>query len=187
MDVLDQQPLRAAIHFPIEGKSPWVSILRVMALGSLAALGCIAAMMVILHENGGKDLPFIMMGLGLFLLMEYFIVRLLIVPRFADYGRFRVYPHKVDYFPLGMSGLTVSDNTDTTPMDDFSGLTVRAVPDRGQYKVMLLHAQPGRSICLKTYTAAQPALAHAEALAQALSVAYAPSKVTNKPANSRAA
>jgi hypothetical protein len=121
-------------------------------------------------------------GLAIFLTLEFFVVRGVIVPRIADYGRFRVYPNKVDYYPLGLSGLTVSEASDSEPMDSFSGLTVRAVPDKGQYKVMLLHAQPGRSICLKTYSAPQPALAHAEALAQALSVAYAPSKSVRRAA-----
>jgi hypothetical protein len=109
-------------------------------------------------------------------------VRAIVVPRLADYGRFRVYPNKVDFYPLGLSGLTVSHASDSEPMDSFSGLTVRAVPDKGVYKVMLLHEQPGRSICVKTYSAPQPALAHAEALAQALSVAYAPSKTMKRAA-----
>lgn len=171
---MDHGP-RASIHFPIEGVSPWLYILRVIALGSTGALAVVAAMMVTMHGSGG-DLAVILGGLSVFLVIEYFVVRAIVVPRIADYGRFRVYERKVDYFPLTFTGLTVSTASDSEPIDNFSGLSVHADPQKGQYRVLLNHKERGRTICLKTYHAPEPANSHAEALAQSLHLGYAPFK-----------
>lgn len=169
------QGLRASIHFPIEGRSPWVMVLRAVALGSVSAMLTIAAVMMFVDLGG--DITMIVAGISAFLLLEYFIIRGLIVPRVADYGRFRVYENRVDFFPLGMSGLTVSESGDSEPISSFAGLTVKADTERSVYRVMLLHKeQPGRTVCLKVYNAPQPANSHAEALAQTMGIGYAPFK-----------
>lgn len=167
---MDQSP-RASIHFPIEGRSPWVLILRMIALGSIGALVTVAVLLFMFHDHA-DNIPVILSGLVGFLLMEYLIMRAVIVPRLADYGRFRVYQDKVDFFPLGLTGLTVSEASDSEPITAFSGLTVRAEPEKGRYRVLLLHKQPGRSICVKSYSAPEPAIGHAEALALTMDVGY---------------
>ncbi len=174
LDTMDQG-LRASIHFPIEGRSPWVMILRASATGFAGALVLMIAMATVLDMDG--DMKMIMGGISAFMLLEYFIMRLLIVPRLADYGRFRVYQNKVDFFPLSMSGLRVSEASDSEPITSFTGVTVRGEAERGMYSVMLLHKEKaGRNVCLKTYNAPQPANSHAEALAQTMGVGYVPFK-----------
>jgi hypothetical protein len=175
---MDQGP-RASVHFPIDGRSPWLQILRVIALGSFGALAVVLFMMFAVQ--GVSDETVMMLG-GVcgFLILEYIVIRAVIVPRVADYGRFRVYPQKVDYYPLGLSGLTISTASDSAPLSDFAGITVQAVPNKGTFQVMLLSKQRGRTICLKTYNAAEPAHSHAEALADALRVGYAPHKTIAK-------
>ena len=169
------QSLRASMHFPIEGKSPWIMILRATALGGVGAMAVIAAVVPLLDIGG--DMKMIIGGIAAFLLMEYFIMRLIVVPRMADYGRFRVYQHKVDFFPLGFTGLTVSESSDSEPITSFSGLTVKADAEGRNYRVMLLHKeQRGRHICVKAYNAPQPANSHAEALAQTMGIGYVPFK-----------
>lgn len=165
---------RAAIHFPIEGRSPWVQVLRVTALGSVGAIIAVAAMMIAFQPSG-ENSPLLLCGLAAFLLLEYLVIRAVIVPRLADYGRFRVYHNKVDFYPLGVTGLRVSPASDSEPITAFAGLTVRAEPEKGRYKVLLLHKERGRTICLKTYNAPEPANSHAEALAHSLDLRFRPS------------
>lgn len=169
------ESLRASIHFPIEGRSPWVMILRASAAGFAGALAIMIAMLTVLGMEG--DMKMIMGGIAAFMLLEYFVMRLVIVPRLADYGRFRVYQNKVDFFPLDLSGLRVSEASDSEPITSFTGVTVKGEAERGMYSVLLLHKEkPGRNVCLKTYNAPQPANSHAEALAHTMGVGYAPFK-----------
>ena len=173
--------LRAAIHFPIEGRSPWVQILRIVALGSVGTMAAVSAMLLATNAHG--DMTLVIGGLAAFLLLEYFIIRALVVPRLADYGRFRLYQNKVDFFPLDMTGLSVKDDSDSEPITAFAGIAVQADTERAHFKVMLLHREEkGRTICLKTYTAPEPANSHAEALAQTMGIKYAPYKLAKKVA-----
>lgn len=175
------QELRASIHFPIEGVSPWVMVLRASALGGIGTMAVMAAMVAVLDIGG--DIKMILGGIAAFLLLEYFIMRLIVVPRMADYARFRVYQNKVDFFPLSLTGLGVSAASDSEPITSFSGLSVKADAQKGVYRVMLLHKeQPGRHVCVKVYNAPQPASSHAEALAQAMGIGYAPLKAMKKAA-----
>lgn len=169
------QGLRASIHFPIEGKSPWMMILRASALGGAGTMAVMTAVMPLMDMGG--DMKMILAGIGAFLLLEYFIMRLVIVPRIADYGRFRVYQNKVDFFPLSLSGLRIHEASDSEPISSFSGLTVTADPEGKTYRVMLLHKeQRGRHVCVKSYNAPQPANSHAEALAHTMGINYVPFK-----------
>ena len=163
------------MHFPIEGRSPWLMILRASAAGGLGTLALMAAAVPLMDIGG--DVPLILGGIAAFLLLEYFIMRLIVVPRIADYGRFRVYQHKVDFFPLDFTGLKVSEASDSEPITAFSGLTVKTDSEGKSYRVMLLHKeQRGRHICVKAYNAPQPANSHAEALAQTMGIGYVPFK-----------
>lgn len=170
-----EQGLRASMHFPIEGKSPWVMILRATALGGVGTMAVMAALVSTLDVGG--DMKMVLAGIAAFLLMEYFIMRLVVVPRMADYGRFRVYQHKVDFYPMDFFGLKITDASDSEPISSFSGLAVKADAEGRSYRVMLLHKeQRGRHICVKAYNAPQPANSHAEALAQTMGIGYVPFK-----------
>lgn len=171
--MFDNNGPRATIHFPIEGQSPWVAVLRVVALGSFCTMLVVGGMLFA-FDDMGAHLPLVLGGLAAFLLLEYAIIRAVIVPRLADYGRFRLYAHKVDYYPLDITGLAVSTASDSEPLSAFAGITVKAQAERGRYHVYLMHRERGRSLCLKTYTAPEPANSHAEALAETLRVGYAP-------------
>ena len=163
------------MHFPIEGKSPWMLILRASALGGAGTMAVMAAVVPMMDIGG--DMTMILGGIAAFLLMESFIMRMVVVPRIADYGRFRVYQHKVDFYPLDFTGLRVSEASDSEPITSFSGLTVKTDAEGKTYRVMLMHKeQRGRHICVKAYNAPQPANSHAEALAHTMGIGYVPFK-----------
>ena len=94
------------LHFPIEGHSIWPVILWMLMFSSVAA---VVAAGLVLNLIEISNLPVSQNALtGMiagFMALEYLAVLKLIVPNMTDYGRYRIYPDHVDFYPLVLLGL----------------------------------------------------------------------------------
>lgn len=183
------------IHFPIEGQSPWVMILRIMFMGMIGAVVVITASLNILIPHFAKDgmLPVVLWGITGFLILEYLAVLYLIVPRISHYARFRVYQTKVEFYPLTAFGLRISDRAESVNMGSFSGLTVQPLAndnrrtDRVSYGVYLLSHDKGRTLRLLTNLSRSEAEQQVRELSERLSLGVITAPKPEKSAQKRAA
>lgn len=172
------------IHFPIEGRSACVLLLRIMALGAVAPVVVLSAVFLTIDIGIEPAMAKgLMTGIFIFLLAEFIVIRRLVVPRFMDYARYRIYENKVDFYPLTPTGLGVATTPESVPLNKFEGIAVRSeMKHRPGTRVVLMHARPGRSVVVRQF----PAAGEAQAFAQELAAALKLNVVSPEPAKRKA-
>ncbi len=163
------------LHFPIEGHSIWPVILWMLMFSSVAA---VVAAGLVLNLIEISNLPVSQNALtGMiagFMALEYLAVLKLIVPNMTDYGRYRIYPDHVDFYPLVLLGLGVTEQSRAEPASAFAGVRIHisAAKDRKQrptlYRVDLVHPAKGRTLKLKHFLDMPDAEIYARELADAM-------------------
>ncbi len=177
----------AQVHFPIEGQSPWVNIFRsflvsmiVLAVASIVTLGLFG------KEGSAGTMPWIWNMIGALLIFEYFIFLKVIVPRTADYGRFRVYENRVDFYPLALLGMGVGRAPESVGLQKFKGVAVQeaSAPQDNRtiagYGIFLMGPVRGRTIRLRICSTRLEAEQQAHHLAQIFHLPVVPYKETVK-------
>lgn len=169
----------AGIQFPIEGETHWNKVMRVLALGTVGALIAIGAVFQFFQQDSeaeSSQLGLVMMGLIALLVFEYILFLKVIVPRTANYGRFRLHENAVEFFPLSGMGLSVSTQANKVRIGKFLGLTVRKSRDNKNsfaYNVYLIHPEKGYTVNVKTFDQPQAAHDFAQALGRTLDLQVA--------------
>lgn len=160
------------LHFPIEGHSIWPVILWMLLFSSVAA---VVAAGLVLNMVEISNLPVSESALtGLiagFMVLEYLAVLKLIVPNMTDYGRYRIYPDRVDFYPLVLLGLGVTEQSKAEPASAFAGVRIHIsiAKDRPTfYRVDLVHPAKGRTLKLKHFLDMPDAEIFARELADAM-------------------
>lgn len=143
------------LHFPIEGHSIWPVILWMLMFSSVAAVVVVG---LILNMVEISNLPVsenaLTGAVAGFMALEYLAISKLVVPNMTDYGRYRVYQDRVDYFPLVMLGLCVNNKAQTVTAEAFKGvrINIHVAKDRPTlYRVDLVHPAKGKSLRLKNF------------------------------------
>lgn len=169
----DPQP-----HFPIEGRSPWVFILPLLAAGSVIAMLTMALVLGGFNENGfSRDTQMILCGVALFLVTEFLFIRFGVAPRLSNYGRYRIYEHKVDFYPLSASGFGVASRPEHVPISKFKGVSSFVVETGGRVigaGVFLIHPEKSRTLALKSFVNVEDARSYAQSLADAMHISVIP-------------
>lgn len=166
----------SGVHFPIEGESKWVLTMRLLAAGTI---GAVISIGLVFHFFGGdkssfvesQQLAFILGGIVLLLVFEYFVFLKIVIPRQADYGRYRIHKEMVEYFPLTSFGLGIKEKPDSVAVKKFTGVAVSTAPNKKnklEYGVYLIHQKKGRTITVKTFPVMQEAQEYAHNLAASL-------------------
>lgn len=168
-------PAGPRLHFPIEGHSIWPVILWMLMFSSVAA---VVAVGLVLNLVEISDLPVSENALtGLiagFMVLEYLAVLKLIVPNMTDYGRYRIYPDRVDFYPLVLLGLGVTEQSKAEPASAFAGVRIHisVAKDRKHqptlYRVDLVHPAKGRTLKLKHFLDMPDAETYARELADVM-------------------
>jgi hypothetical protein len=160
------------LHFPIEGHSIWPVILWMLMFSSIVAVvvvGLILNMVEISNLPVSENaLTGVVAG---FMALEYLAVLKLVVPNMTDYGRYRVYPDHVDFFPLVMLGLCVNNKAATVQASDFKGVRIHIHVSKDRptlYRVDLVHAAKGKTLRLKNFLDMPDAELYARELAAAM-------------------
>ena len=167
-------PSGPRLHFPIEGHSIWPVILWMLMFSSVAA---VVAAGLVLNLVEISDLPVSENALtGMiagFLVLEYLAVLKLIVPNMTDYGRYRIYPDRVDFYPLVLLGLGVTEQSKAEPANAFAGVRIHIsiAKDRPTfYRVDLVHPAKGRTLKLKHFLDMPDAELYARELADTMNL-----------------
>lgn len=164
----------ARLHFPIEGHSIWPVILWMLMFSSVAA---VVAAGLFLNMVKISDMPVSENALtGMiagFLVLEYLAVLKLVVPNMTDYGRYRIYPDRVDFFPLVLWGLGVTEQSKAEPASAFSGVRIHISIGKDRptfYRVDLVHPAKGRTLKLKHFLGMPDAQLYARELAETMNL-----------------
>ncbi|MCB9991316.1 MAG: hypothetical protein H6867_08030 [Rhodospirillales bacterium] len=185
---------RGGIDFPIEGESRWVHVMRALAFGVFASLMTIGA---VFHFLGGDDsfvesqqLSMILGGIVFVLLLEYFVFLKIVIPRQADYGRFEIREHKVDFYPLSALGLGIKTHAHPVSMGKFMGITTGRTTDKKgvtSYNVFLVHKDnKGKTIRVSNFADPVEAENYATKLAAVLRLNMVSGLVKKPPEKRRA-
>lgn len=161
------------IHFPIEGQSVWVSVFRVFALGMTGAVVAGVSVFQVLDDGGsGKNVlwPWL---IAVVLIAEFVFLRCVFVPIIANYGRYRIYEHKVDFSPLSIFGAG-GGRVKSEPCSRFSGIAVSPASSGSPVVVYLLHPARGMSVPVRRFRTAEEARHFAQELAAALHLTVIP-------------
>lgn len=162
----------ARLHFPIEGHSIWPVILWMLLFSSIAAIFTLGVTLNIFQISGLPLDKNAMTGLVAgFLVLEYLAVLKLIVPNLTDYGRYRIYPDRVDFYPLVLLGLGVTEQAKPEPVSAFSGvrITISVSKDKPTfYRVDLVHPGKGKTLKLKYFMSMADAQLYARELADTM-------------------
>jgi hypothetical protein len=154
------------VHFPIEGHSPWVNVLRMMVFGS-AATGLVVAGFL-LSDPGFQHAGIVLPVLAGLLIAEFFAVRALIIPRNRDYGRFRITERRIELFPLTPFGLGVAHEPNSLFPSEYEGVSIDLQKGTSLYCVTLIHANRSKNLTARTFANDNDARDYAIALADAL-------------------
>lgn len=164
--------------FPIEGHSIWPVVMWVMLFMSCAAVFAVGLTLNMLElSNLPLDNNAITMLFAGFLVLEYLAVLRLIVPNMTDYGRYCIYQDRVDFYPLVLLGLCVTDYCVPEPASAFTGvkITISVSKDKPTfYRVDLVHPGKGRTLRLKYFLGMPDAEAYASELAKAMGLPVMP-------------
>ncbi len=159
-------------QFPIEGHSIWPVILWMLMFSSVVA---VVAAGLILNMIEISDLPVSEKALTAliagFMALEYLAVLKLIVPNMTDYGRYCIYPDRVDFYPLVLLGLRVTEQSTPEPASAFLGVRIHITVSRDRptfYRVDLVHPAKGRTLKLKYFLGMPDAALYARELADAM-------------------
>ncbi len=165
-------PSGPRLHFPIEGHSIWPVILWMLMFSSVAA---VVAAGLILNLVEISNLPVSENALtGMiagFMALEYLAVLKLIVPNLTDYGRYRIFPDRVDFYPLVLLGLGVTEQSKAEPASAFAGVRIHISIGKDRptfYRVDLVHPAKGRTLKLKHFLDMPDAEMYARELADAM-------------------
>jgi len=172
----------APLDFPIEGESRWVYVMRALAFSTLGAVAVIGA---VFHFLAGQDsfvetqqIAMILSGIVFLLVFEYFVFLKIVIPGQADYGRYVIYPHKVEFYPLTAMGLGNGTRGETETMGKFMGITTGPVTDRKgrlSYAVYLVHStKKGRTIKLANFPETARAEKYAAELGEVMNINVVP-------------
>lgn len=164
--------------FPIEGHSIWPVIMWVMLFTSCAAVFAVGLTLNMLElTNLPLDKNAITMLFAGFLVLEYLAVLRLIVPNMTDYGRYRIFADHVDFYPLVLLGLCVTDYCVPEPASAFTGVRIKISISKDKptfYRVDLVHPGKGRTLRLKYFLDMPDAQAYAHELAQEMKLPVMP-------------
>ncbi|AEP09311.1 hypothetical protein MICA_980 [Micavibrio aeruginosavorus ARL-13] len=154
------------VHFPIDGQSPWVNVLRMMVFGS-AATGLVVAGFL-LSDPGFQHAGIVLPILAALLIAEFIIVRAFVIPRNRNYARFRITERRIELFPLTPSGLGMAREPNALFPTEYEGVSV--LPERGgdASVVTLVHKTPAKNLPARSFTNDNDARNYAIALADAL-------------------
>ena len=154
-------------------------LLRAIASFSLVFVGAFAALSPVEDIVVREDpiwAAWLAPGLAAFLLVEYVTLRALIVPRFADYGRFEIHENKVDFYPLSRLGFTARPERESVTISKFRGVAVRAPAGEGRgaekFQVVLVHPANGWTVPAARFHREEDARRYAERLADALKLNF---------------
>lgn len=109
-----------------------------------------------------------------FMALEYLAVLKLVVPNMTNYGRYRIYPDRVDFYPLVLLGLGVTEQSRSEPASAFAGVRIHIsiAKDRKErptlYRVDLVHPAKGFTLKLKHFLDMPDAETYARELAGAM-------------------
>lgn len=169
----------ARVHFPIEGHSIWPVILWMLLFSSMAAVFAIGLTLNMFEVgNLPLDKNAITALVAGFLVLEYVAILKLIVPNMTDYGRYRIYADRVDFFPLVLLGLGVTEQSRPEPVSAFTGVRISICISKNKptfYRVDLVHPAKGRTLKLKYFMAMPDAQVFACELADAMKLVVMPS------------
>ncbi len=174
METSSVQPVPGAarLHFPIEGHSIWPVILWMLLFSSVAAVFVIGLTLNMFNVGGlPMDKNAITALIAGFLVLEYMAVLKLIVPNLTDYGRYRIYPDRVDFYPLVLLGLGVTEQSKAEPSSAFSGVRIKISVSKDKptfYRVDLVHPAKGRTLKLKYFLDMPDAQLYARELADTM-------------------
>lgn len=162
----------ARLHFPIEGHSIWPVILWMLLFSSAAAVFAIGLTLNMLEISNlplnKEALTALIAG---FMVLEYLAVLKLIVPNMTDYGRYRIYADRVDFYPLVLLGLGVTDQSISEPASAFTGVRITIAVSKDKptfYRIDLVHPRKGRTLKLKYFLDMPDAQLYARELADAM-------------------
>lgn len=162
------------LHFPIEGHSIWPVILWMLMFSSVATVVAAGLMLNIVEISHLPVSENALTGMiAGFMALEYLAVLKLIVPNMTDYGRYRIYPDRVDFYPLVLLGLGVTEQSKAEPASAFAGVRIHIsiAKDRPTfYRVDLVHPAKGRTLKLKHFLDMPDADHYARALADAMNL-----------------
>ena len=159
------------ISLPIEGQSHWLIILRMMALGIVGVVFVMGLVFMLMGTfSGEKNLAIMMGGVTAFLILEYILFLKIVIPRLADYGRYRVFEDRVEFFPLSALGLSIRSRIDTEVITRFEGVVVQESHGHSGagFRLVLVHTAPGKTLRLHSFVTMHDAHVYAEELAAAL-------------------
>jgi hypothetical protein len=165
------------ISLPIEGRSYIPLVMKTLLLGTAAASGILYAFFAQegFFRDGGSNfhqwLFFAIMGM---LALEYLIFLKFVIPMVGNYGRFKIYEHKVEYNPLSATGMSTLRQTVSEPISKFEGVGVRLFSTKSgtYYYVILVHPEKGRSVTVFRFTSQEKSEKAAKALAAKLNVNF---------------
>lgn len=168
----------ARVHFPIEGHSIWPVILWILLFSSMAAVLAITLTLGMFEITALPiDKTAVTALVAGFLVLEYLAILKLIVPNFTDYGRYRVYSDRVDFYPLVLLGLGVTEQSKAEPIAAFKGIkiTISVSKDKPTYyRVDLVHPAKGKTLKLKYFLDMPDAELYARELAAATNLTLLP-------------
>lgn len=160
------------LHFPIEGHSIWPVILWMLLFSSIAAIFAIGVTLNVFEISGLPLNKNALTGLVAgFFVLEYLAVLKLIVPNMTDYGRYRIHPDRVDFYPLVLLGLGVTEQAKPEPATSFSGVRIVISVSKDKptfYRVDLVHPAKGRTLKLKYFLDMPDAQLYARELADTM-------------------
>ncbi|WP_435641518.1 hypothetical protein [Micavibrio aeruginosavorus] len=154
------------VHFPIDGQSPWVNVLRMMVFGS-AATGLVVAGFL-LSDPDFQHAGIVLTVLAVLLVTEFVAVRALIIPRTRNYARFRITERRIEIFPLTPSGLGAAREPDALFPTEYVGVSVDLQKGTDLYCVTLIHTNRSKNLPARTFANDNDARDYAIALADAL-------------------
>ncbi len=154
------------VHFPIDGQSPWVNVLRMMVFGS-AATGLVVAGFL-LSDPGFQHAGIVLPILAALLIAEFIIVRAFVIPRNRNYARFRITERRIELFPLTSSGLGMAREPNALFPTEYEGISVTQQKGADVFAVTLIHKNPAKNLAARTFANDSDARDFAIALADAL-------------------
>lgn len=166
------------IHLPVEGRTRWPFVMRVMAFGSAATflLFSIIYFLLLAPQGDSVQPQAILVGLFFLLFSELVFVRFLIIPAQGDYGRFRITDTRVDFFPLSRYGFSVLTEPEVILLSEFTGISLRVGTGRGgmYYDVFFNHPERRRTIKIRSFETKAAAEFFARTLADTIGVKFLP-------------
>lgn len=172
METTSNTTASARLHFPIEGHSIWPVILWMLLFSSVAAVFAIGLTLNVFQIGGlpinKNAVTALVAG---FLVLEYIAVLKLIVPNLTDYGRYRIHADHVDFYPLVLLGLGVTEQAKPEPASAFTGvrITISVSKDKPTfYRIDLVHPAKGKTLKIKYFLDMPDAQLYARELADAM-------------------